>query len=60
VTTQTQLQTVTGLGMGYCTDDIFAQAVPQKQCPTLTQTLEIEILVADTTNIVSFREFPPN
>jgi len=44
--------------MGYCTDDIFAQAVPPKQCPTLTQTLEIEILVADTTNIVSFREFP--
>ncbi len=60
VTTQTQLQTVTGLGIGYCTDDIFAQAVPSKQYPTLTQTLEIEILVADTANIVSFREFPPN
>ena len=28
VTTKTQLQTVTGLGIGYCTDDIFAQAVP--------------------------------
>ena len=28
VTTQTQLQTMTGLGIGYCTDDIFAQAVP--------------------------------
>ena len=58
VTTQAQLQTVAGLGIGYCSGDIFAQAVPPHQYPTLAQTLEIETLVADTNNIVSFREFP--
>jgi hypothetical protein len=30
VTTQTQLQTVTGLGIEYCTDGIFALAMPPK------------------------------
>ena len=58
VTTQTQLQTVTGLGIGYCTDDIFAQAVPPNQYPTLAQTLQIEKLVADRTHILSFQDFP--
>ena len=58
VTTQAQLQTVDGLSIGYCSGDIFAQAVPPHQYPTLAQTLEIETLVADTNNIVSFREFP--
>ena len=58
VKTQAQLQTVAGLGIGYCSGDIFAQAVPAHQYPTLAQTLEIETLVSDTTNILSFREFP--
>jgi len=48
---------VAGLGIGYCSGDIFAQAVPAHQYPTLAQTLEIETLVADTNNIVSFRDF---
>ena len=41
VTTQTQLQTVAGLGIGYCSGDVFAQAVTPNQYPTLVQTLEI-------------------
>ena len=57
VKTQAQLQTVAGLGIGYCSGDIFAQAVPPHQYPTLAQTLEIEPLVADTNNIVTFRDF---
>jgi EAL domain-containing protein (putative c-di-GMP-specific phosphodiesterase class I) len=57
VKNQAQLQTAAGLGIRYCSGDIFAQAVPPNQYPTLAQTLEIETLVADTNNIVSFRDF---
>ena len=57
VKTQAQLQTVAGLGIGYCSGDIFAQAVPPHQYPTLAQTLEIETLVPETNNIVTFRDF---
>ena len=57
VKTQAQLQTVAGLGIGYCSGDVFAQAVPPNQYPTLAQTLEIEPLVSDTNNIVTFRDF---
>ena len=57
VKTQAQLQTLAGLGIGYCSGDIFAQAVPAHQYPTLAQTLEIETLVPETNNIVTFRDF---
>ena len=57
VTTQAQLQTVAGLGIGYCSGDVFAQALPPNQYPTLAQTLEIETLVPETNNIVTFRNF---
>ena len=57
VTTQAQLQTVAGLGIGYCSGDVFAQALPPNQYPTLAQTLEIETLVPETNNIVTFRDF---
>ena len=57
VKTQAQLQTAAGLGIGYCSGDIFAQAVPPHQYPTLAQTLEIETLVSEANNIVTFRDF---
>ena len=56
VKTQAQLQTAAGLGIRYCSGDIFAQAVPPNQYPTLAQTLKIETLVPETNNIVTFRD----
>ena len=55
--TQAQLQTVAGLGIGHCSGNIFANAVSAHEYPSLVQTFEIETLVADTNNIVSFRDF---
>ena len=57
VKTQAQLQTVVGLRIGYCSSDVFANAVSAHEYPSLFQTLEIETLVADTNNIVSLRDF---
>lgn len=57
VSTQSQLQTVVGLGIGYCSGAIFANAVGPNEYPSLAQTLEIGPLISDTTNIVSFLDF---
>ena len=57
VSTQSQLQTVAGLGIGDCSGDIFANAVGPNEYPSLAQTLEIGPLISDTTNIVSFLDF---
>ena len=56
VKTQAQLQTAAGLGIRYCSGDIFAQAVPPNQYPTLAQTLKIETLFPEMNNIVTFRD----
>ena len=40
VKTQAQLQTVAGLGIGYCSGDIFAQAVPQISIQRLPKRLK--------------------
>ena len=57
VSTQSQLQTVAGLGIGFCSDDMFANAIGPNEYPSLVQTLEIGPLISDTKNIVSFRDF---
>ena len=57
VSTQSQLQTVAGLGIRYCSGDMFANAVGPNEYPSLVQTLEIGPLISDTKNIVSFQDF---
>ena len=57
VSTQSQLQTVAGLGIGFCSGDMFANAVGPNEYPSLVETLEIGPLISDTKNIVSFRDF---